>query len=253
MDLGTVEVVLVRPSRPGNVASACRAMKNMGLRRLCLVGVEPGFVAGEARKLAYGAWDVLDAARFAAGLPDAVARAAFVAGTSGQATGDAVGPRELAREAARRPGPTALVFGPEASGLTSEELGMCHARVHIPADPEHPSLNLAQAVLILAYEMRLASGAVRPWAPPVAATAGEQEDMLGELRQGLLGIGYLNPENPEAVLGELRRLLARASPTPREVTLLRGLARQLRWAATALAASRRAGGHSAGGVPGDHD
>jgi tRNA (cytidine32/uridine32-2'-O)-methyltransferase len=239
MDLGTVDVVLVRPSRPANVAAACRAMKNMGLRRLCLVGVEPGFVAGEARNLAYGAWDVLDAARFAGGLPEAVAPAAFVAGTSERPTAYAVTPRRLARLAARRGGPVALVFGPEASGLTVDELGLCHARVRIPADPGHPSLNLAQAVLILAYELRLAAGLAAPAPPAAPATSGDQEEMLDELRQGLLGIGYLNRENPEAVLGELRRLLARAAPTVREVTLLRGLARQIRWAAATLAASRR--------------
>jgi TrmH family RNA methyltransferase len=238
MDLGSVDVVLVRPSRPANVAAACRAMKNMGLRSLWLVGVEPGFVAGEARNLAYGAWDVLDGARYAASLREATAGAAFVAGTSGRSAAGVVAPRSLALEAADRSGRLALVFGPEASGLTNDELALCHARVHIPSDPAHPSLNLAQAVLLLAYELRLALAApAAPSAEP-RATAGDQEAMLDEMREGLVGIGYLSRENPDAILAELRRLGARAALTGREVTLLRGLARQLRWAGTRIATPR---------------
>jgi tRNA (cytidine32/uridine32-2'-O)-methyltransferase len=240
MDLGSVDVVLVRPSRAANVAAACRAMKNMGLRGLWLVGVEPGFVGGEARNLAYGAWDVLDGARRAGRLEEATAGATFVAGTSGRSDGPSLTPRELAAQAAGRAagGRLAVVFGPEATGLTNEELALCHAQVHIPSDPAHPSLNLAQAVLVVAYELRLAlTGST---APPEEerATAGELEAMLGELREGLLAIGYLSRENPGAILAELRRLAARAAPTTREVTLLRGLARQLRWAGSRIAATK---------------
>src|SRR5580765_5236929 len=124
MDLGRVDVVLVRPARAANVAAACRALKNMGLGSLALVGAPAGLDQPEARALAYGAWDVLDAA-----VPAALLRG----------------------------GRLALVFGPEASGLTDEELAQCHLRVHIPTDPAHPSLNLAQAVLVVAYELRLAA------------------------------------------------------------------------------------------------
>jgi TrmH family RNA methyltransferase len=240
MELGSVDVVLVRPSRPANVAAACRAMKNMGLRALWLVGVEQGFMDGEARNLAYGAWDVLDGARRAASLRQATAAATFVAGTSGRPAAGVETPRALAQKAAAvaAAGRLALVFGPEASGLTNDELALCHARVHIPSDPAHPSLNLAQAVLVLAYELRLALLPPPAASPAAPATAGEQEAMLDELREGLLGIGYLGRENPDGILAELRRLAARAAPTAREVTLLRGLARQLRWAAERIAASR---------------
>jgi tRNA C32,U32 (ribose-2'-O)-methylase TrmJ len=131
------------------------------------------------------------------------------------------------------------VFGPEASGLRTDELDLCHARVHIPADPAHPSLNLAQAVLLLAYEMRLAA-APPPTDDPPPAPAGELERALDELRQGLLAIGYLHAENPGAILAELRRMLARAGPTAREVTLLRGLARQVLWAGSRIAADQAA-------------
>jgi tRNA (cytidine32/uridine32-2'-O)-methyltransferase len=240
MDLGSVDVVLVRPSRPANVASACRAMKNMGLNALWLVGVEPGFVSGEARNLAYGAWDVLEGARYAAGLREASAAAALVVGTSGRGDAGFLTPRALAAQAPLQGsgGRMAVVFGPEATGLASDELALCHAQVHIPSDPAHPSLNLAQAVLVVAYELRLALVGSPPPRLPERATAGELEAMLDELREGLLGIGYLGRENPDAILAELRRLAARAAPTAREVTLLRGLARQLRWAGGRIAATR---------------
>jgi TrmH family RNA methyltransferase len=238
-DPARVEVVLVRPARPANVAAACRAMKNMALRRLRIVGSPAGLVTSEARNLAYGAWDVLDAAMPAATLLDAVGESTFVVGTTGRAGPGTWTPRRLAAEASSRMrgGTMSLVFGPEASGLTNEELALCHRRVHIPTSVEHSSLNLAQAVLILAYELHVTAKSSEPLAETAAlpaegppATTGELEHAVQELKAGLLEVGYLNPGNPEAVLGELRDLLARAAPTPREVTLVRGVARQVAWA-----------------------
>ena len=232
-----VDFVLVRPARAANVAAACRALANMGWRRLRLVAPLPDLADPAARALAYGAWDLLDGAEVCASLAEAVADAEWVVGTSGKSQPGALEPRAFARRlagGARRR--VALVFGPEASGLTRSELNLCHTLVHIPAAPEHPSLNLAQAVLILAYETFLAlaaphaepAPAARAEAPP--ASAGELEDVLRQLREALLEAGFLDPHNPEAILAELRRLLARAAPTPRELLLLRGLVRQVGWA-----------------------
>lgn len=231
-ELDRVDIVLVRPARGANVAAACRALKNMGVRRLTVVEPAGDIEAPEARALAYGAWDVLEERRTVGTLADAVAGAHVVVGTSGKEGEAAVSPRELPPIWAERGGGRlAVVFGPEASGLRSEELALCHARVRIPTDPAQPSLNLAQAVLIVAYELRLASLAGSyPVERPAAASAGELEAALGDLRAGLLAIGYLNPDNPDALLAELRTWLARAGPTSREVTLLRGMARQIRWA-----------------------
>ena len=245
MDLGRVDVVLVRPSRAANVAAACRALKNMGLRSLAIVEPPAGLDQPEARALAYGAWDVLDGAVPRATLREAVAGAVTVAGTSGRAHPQAWTPRRLAREAEARAGNgrLALVFGPEASGLTDEELAQCHVRVHIPTDPAHPSLNLAQAVLLVAYELRLAALEEDPGRVPAAAesaTAGEVESALDDLRGALLGIGYLSPDNPDKILAEWRALFARSGLSPREVSLLRGLARQVLWAAGQIA--RTSGG-----------
>jgi tRNA (cytidine32/uridine32-2'-O)-methyltransferase len=236
-----VDVILVRSSRAANVAAACRAMKNMGLQRLTLVDPPAELATEPARALAYGAWDVLDGARRASSLREAVAGCAVVAGTSGRAR-EAISPRQLATEASplSRGGRLGLVFGPEASGLTDEELALCHLRVRIPTDPAHPSLNLAQAVLLLAYEIHLSALAGERESPrEAAAQAGDLEAVLDHLREGLLGIGYLNPGNPGAVLSELRVLFWRAQPTARELSLLRGLARQVAWAGSEIA---RAGG-----------
>lgn len=235
MDLSLVEIVLVRPSRPANVAAACRAMKNMGLRALWIVEPPEGLDAHEARSLAYGAWDVLDGARRGSSLLEAVAASVAVVGTTGREAPGAFSPRRLAAEADTLAGggPLSLVFGPESSGLTRAEMDLCHALVHVPTDPAQPSLNLAQAVLLLAYEMRLASLA-RPAPssgdPEGRAPAGDMEQAMIDLRAALLEVGYLDPASPDHVLTELRRLIARAGPSPREVVLLRGLARQVSWA-----------------------
>jgi TrmH family RNA methyltransferase len=231
MDPSRVDVVLVRAARPVNVAAACRAMKNMGIGRLRLVDPPAGLDRPEVRGVAYGAWDVLDGASVHPTLREAVAASTFVAGTTGRADPSAWTPRQLAEDGGLRAGAgrVSLVFGPEASGLRTDELELCPVRVHIPADAAQPSLNLAQAVLLLAYEIRLsASPAGEPEEP--RASAGELESALDDLRAALLEVGFLNPANPEAILAELRALAARARPTPREVTLLRGLARQIGWA-----------------------
>ena len=235
VDLARVEIVLVRPRRPANVAAACRAMKNMGLRRLWLVEPGPGLDDPEARALAYGAWDVLDGARRASSLLEAVSSSVGVVGTSGREVPGVRTPRELAAQAGTLAGsgPLSLVFGPEASGLTRSELDLCHSLVHVPTDPAQPSLNLAQAVLLLAYEMRLAA---LPGSPPRGgerggrAPARELEQALSDLKGALLEIGYLDPASPDRVLTELRRMVSRARPTSRELVLLRGLARQVAWA-----------------------
>ena len=231
MNPALCDVVLVRPSRPANVAAACRAMKNMGLGALWLVEPPEGIRSREARSLAYGAWDVLDDAAVAASLREAASACTFVVATTGRPTPGEWSPRRLAHESGRRAGGgrMAVVFGPEASGLTNDEIGLCHVSVRIPANREQPSLNLAQAVLLIGYELLLSEQG-RTDEVDMACPAGELEACLDDLRLALLEIGFLNPGNPELLLAELRRMLARSRPTPREVALLRGIARQASWA-----------------------
>jgi tRNA/rRNA methyltransferase len=238
------DVVLVRPLRAGNVGAACRAMKNMGLRGLRLVSPLPDLQGEECRSQAWQAWDILEGARESGSLAEAVATHTLVVGTSGKAA-DAWSPRQLALEGADRAGGgrVALVFGPESTGLTRGELALCHVVVRIPSDPGQPSLNLSQAVLIVAYEVFLSAAEAREHSPGTPRPeTGEVEEALTALREGLLGIGYLAPHNPGPILSELRSLLVRAALTPRELTLLRGMARQILWAAREIARAREGKG-----------
>jgi TrmH family RNA methyltransferase len=234
MDPARAVFVLVRPSRAANVAAACRAMKNMGARNLRLVDPPGDLDEREARSLAYGAWDVLDGAERFATLREAVADRALVAATSGRGLPAALSPRRFAERAAAA-GPLAVVFGPEASGLKSDELALCEATIRIPTDAAQPSLNLAQAVLVIAYELFLAAQAPAAATAPARAAAGEVNVAISELGDALAAVGYLNPQNPAAILTELAALIRRAAPTAREVALLRGVARQVLWAARRVA------------------
>jgi tRNA (cytidine32/uridine32-2'-O)-methyltransferase len=183
---------------------------------------------------------VLDGIRYFAALRDAVAGCTLVAGTSGRPAPDATTPRDLALGALARAGDgrVAVVFGPEADGLRNDELALCHLRVHIPTDAAQHSLNLAQAVLLVAYELRVAALAHVP-SPAEArlapAPVGDLERALDQVKEALLAIGYLNPANPDAILSELRQLLCRSRPTARECTLLSGIARQILWSARRVA------------------
>ncbi len=239
----SVSIVLVRPARAENVGAACRALKNMGFARLSLVEPAPPSEERATRNSAYGAWDILDSASRFESLREAVAGVHCVIGTSGRlmagrsidvrALGAAVGDR--GRSGQR----TALVFGPESSGLTGAELDVCHWTIHIPSDPAQPSLNLAQAVLLVCWEIRrsLLDAAITQDSDrdtTDSAMSGEVEACLDDVRDSLLAVGYLNPQNPELILAEIRRLLARARPTRRELSLLRGMARQARWAGRLL-------------------
>jgi TrmH family RNA methyltransferase len=206
----------------------------MGAHDLRLVDPPPELQEREARALAYGAWDMLDgAARFAT-LGKAVADCALVAATSARDLPGALAPRQFA-EGSLSAGPVAIVFGPEATGLRNDELALCEATIRIPVDPAQPSLNLAQAVLIVAYEVFLAAEGPAPAPPVPRAPAGEVNAALDDLAVALEAVGYLNPQNPAAILAELAALIRRGAPTAREVALLRGVARQVLWAARRVA------------------
>ncbi|MCM2256413.1 MAG: RNA methyltransferase [Vicinamibacteria bacterium] len=229
MERRDVDVVLVRPARSANVGGACRALKNMGFGAPILVA-PAGLDRGEAARVAWGAEDLVAAAREVGTLEDAVAGVQFVAATSGRAA-ETWTPRQLAAHLASRGGRAALVFGPEADGLGKGERRRADVVVRIPTADEQSSLNLAQAVLLLTWELRLALADAPP-APAAAAAAapGELHAALGELAAALAAIGFVDPARPGSVLAELRHLLARAEPGAREIVLLRGLARQMRWA-----------------------
>jgi tRNA/rRNA methyltransferase len=242
MSLTHCRVVLVRPHYPGNLGATARVMRNLGLTDLVLVDPVASVNDLEARRMATHGLAVLDAARVVPGLGDALADCVFALATSGLAAGVVretfVGtPEEKlpALLAAMEGGPVALVFGPEPHGLSNAEITRCHGLVHVPVAAESPALNLAQAVAICCYELRkqhdrlatTRSGARTT--PTEIASFADQERMFAHLREALEAVGYLFGTRADSLMHAVRHLIGRANPTPQEVKLLHGLARQLLW------------------------
>jgi tRNA/rRNA methyltransferase len=227
--LGRVAIVLVEPREPGNIGAAARAMANMGLSRLVLVRAAP-HLGPDAFRLALAARPILEAAVVADDLEQALSGFGLVAGTTRRSGS---GRRELAAEllAAAAGNDVAILFGREDSGLTNEELQFCQRLVTIPSSEGFGSINLAQSVLLVAYELFLA--AARGDAPdaraPRRASTAELEGLFGQMERVLLEIGYLHPGNPARMMRVFRRLLGRAGPDGREVRALRGIFRQVAW------------------------
>jgi TrmH family RNA methyltransferase len=226
--LPQVDVVLVRPESPANVGAVARVVRNGGLRGLRLV--EPGdWRTVECWRTAWGAQDVLEQARVSADLSAAVSDAGCVVAFSGRRDAGValLDVREAAEEvAALQEDETAcLVFGPETSGLSLDEIALCGRRAVIPAHPAQPSLNLSHAVMVAAYEVFRASS--RPMDRPRRATQAEKEGLLERLRSGLLRIGALPEVNTDSYFREWRALVDRADLTPKEVRLLEHMARRM--------------------------
>lgn len=230
--LSRIRVVLVGTTHPGNIGSAARAMKTMGLSDLILV--EPRqFPSAEATALAAGADDVLAAARVLPRLEDALSDCVWAVGTSARRRGYSVpvlDPAPAARDLFDRAhqGPVALVFGRESSGLTNEELDCCNALVQIPANPEFSSLNLSAAVQVLAYSCRIAalerqSEPVPEYDPDPPATQAELEALFDHYLRALIRIEFLDPDKPRHLMRRLRHLYLRAGLSASEVRILRGI------------------------------
>jgi tRNA (cytidine32/uridine32-2'-O)-methyltransferase len=241
---GGVRVVLVGTQHPGNIGSAARALKTMGLSDLVLVAPER-FPDREANALAAGADDVLEAARVCTTLAEALGDCRLVLATTARRRSvpmPELSPSEAAQRivAGQREGAdVALVFGRERTGLENEELQLCHAAVRIPANPDYSSLNLAAAVQVLAYEWRVAAlgaglldagrrePAHDPGPAPDAddrpASHAEMESFFAHLGTFLDAIDFHKGKAPDVVTQRLRRLFLRAQPDPRELRILRGI------------------------------
>jgi tRNA (cytidine32/uridine32-2'-O)-methyltransferase len=233
-----LRIVLVGTQHPGNIGSAARAMKTMGLSRLMLVAPER-FPDRDAYALAAGANDLLDVAELHPTLASAVADCQWVvASTARRRTVPMpeLSPREGAQQmlAAQARGQVALVFGRERTGLENDELQLCHAAICIPANPDYSSLNLAAAVQVLCYELRVAALAHAPAAAHSALVApadpddapashGEMESFFAHLGGLLDDLDFHKGKAPEMVTQRLRRLFLRAQPDPRELRILRGI------------------------------
>lgn len=224
--------VLVETSHPGNIGSAARAIATMGFGRLYLVRPH-AFPHAEATALAAGADHVLAAATVCTTLDEAVADCPRVYATSARGRSlawPACDARSAAAEAVALTGSPAFVFGRERSGLTNRELDRCQAMLAIPTGSGYGSLNLAQAVQIVAYELRMAHGSAVPEAMARADDEplpdhAELERFYAHLQETLVDIGFLDPTNPRQLLRRLRRFFARAQPTRIELNIFRGILR----------------------------
>lgn len=235
---GRLRFVLVETSRAGNIGSAARAMKTMGFSELVLVNPrDPQAVQDpEAIALASGATDVLASARIVGSLEEALAGCNFSVALSARLrefSPPLFEPRALAQQLAADTGlRAALVFGNERFGLSNEQVEKCSALVTVPANPEYSSLNLSQAVQVLAYECRMAGISDAPVQPAIGfrgepAGAEQIEGMFRHLEQALVEIEFLDPQNPKKLMPRLRRLFARSGLEVEEVNILRGIATQL--------------------------
>jgi len=233
--LKNIRFVLCETAHPGNIGAAARAMKTMGLSQLALVAPKR-FPDPQAEWLAVGAADLLRGARVYANLDEALTGSAFTVACTARPREVAV-PMVAAREAAERIVEIArsqsvtLVFGNEKYGLTAAEVGKCQLLATIPADPKFSSLNVAAAVQVLAYELRIAAlGATvrnRSGKPPEHATFEEIERFYEHLEKSLLAAGFLNPRNPKKLMARLRRLFGRTQLEKEEVNILRGVVKTL--------------------------
>nr|WP_254217446.1 RNA methyltransferase [Burkholderia multivorans] len=233
--------VLVEPSHPGNVGAAARALKTMGFSRLVLVAPRVPHVQSdpEAVAMASGADDVLASAHVVSTLGDALSGVHWSIALTARTR--EYGPPRLAPRAAAahactqvESGDIALVFGNERTGLANEHVEQCSALAHIPANPAYSSLNLAQAVQVLAYELRVAflEQASEPAQQPAADTgtlaqSDEIERMYLHLENALIALDFLDPRNPKKLMPRLRRLFARTGLEREEVNILRGIAKHI--------------------------
>ncbi|MGK0673728.1 MAG: RNA methyltransferase [Halothiobacillaceae bacterium] len=228
-----IRIVLVGTTHPGNIGSTARAMKTMGFARLILVAPKAS-IDTEAQAMASGAVDVLQSAQIVQSLDEALVGCHWVVGASARlrdAPHEVLTVRQAAEQAARELAQAgcemALVFGREHAGLTNAELGRCHAHMIIPANPVYSSLNLAQAVQVVAYELRHALVGDDDTPPtverPAPAPHHAVENLLAHWQTTLEGLGFLDPANPRHLMQKLRHLLQRARVTPNEVDILRGM------------------------------
>ncbi|HPQ94850.1 MAG: RNA methyltransferase [Thiothrix sp.] len=234
--LEQLAIVMVHTSHPGNIGSAARAMKTMGLHDLRLV-CPTRFNSPETRALASGADDILEQAQHFDTLPAALADRQRVIGTSARAERSLRWPQMNARQCGEfvvsqsPPQKTAIVFGRERTGLTNKELEYCQSLVHIPMAFDFFSLNIAAAIQIVCYECMMSARTQIPAeagpAPDTrqepAATTENLESFYQHLEQALIDVRYLDPDNPRLLMRRLRRLFGRTLLSQSEINILRGM------------------------------
>ena len=229
--LNTVKVVLVGTTHPGNIGAAARAIKNMGIYNLALVKPKE-FPSDIAIYRSKAAKDILENAEIYESLEDAIAGCKLIVGTSARARSvpwPVFNPRDAAEEMLKisKQGNVAIVFGREDRGLTNDELGLCNFHVHIPSDPKYSSLNLSQAVQILAYEIRLAYSRDEvisevKWDVDLANNE-QTERLIDHMEELMQDVEFYDVENPRKLLLRVRRFFKRSKIDVMEANIFRGL------------------------------
>lgn len=234
-----IRIVLVNPSHPGNIGAAARAMKTMGFSDLVLV--EPKrYPAAEAGILAAGADDILANAKVVATLNEAISDCTLVVGTSARNRSlpwPLVNPIQAAEIILREPGQVAILFGREDKGLKNEELQRCHYHLQIPANPEYSSLNIAAAVQVITYQLRMSYQNFQSTSTEVLslgyddkiADDSAMELFFQHLDETLHQLDFLTPKNPNRIMPRLRRLFHRAKPDMTEINIMRGILSKVQW------------------------
>jgi tRNA/rRNA methyltransferase len=231
--LDNIAIILSGTRNPGNIGSVARAMHNMGLTDLRLSAPQCA-LNEESDRLARSGRDILERARRFQSLESATNGIHLMVGTTGKSGGNrsqchtprALAPRILAHACDQKVG---ILFGPEDTGLVDEELLKCQMLIRIPTDPDARSINLAQAVMITAYELYFAHLEHEPARVAKLASIEQVEAMFDQLEKALLAIGFLQPQNARHMMFAIRRMLGRAGLEPQDVGILRGIARQIHW------------------------
>ena len=232
MNLDSISILLVRPKFHENIGSVARAMKNMGLSRLIVVnGCSP--LHPNAYKLSSGAEDILERAEEFFTLREAISEMGCVVGTTsrgGKERHPLLKPETLAKKLIplSLKNSIGLAFGSEKEGLTSDELFLCHLYVRIPSMESFPSLNLAQAVMVVCYELFQASLEI-PKQLILLAQAEQLERMFEHMEKTLIQIGFLDSNHPKRIIRVLRKLFGRSQMDDREVQILQGIWSQMDW------------------------
>jgi len=229
-----ITIVLNKPKYPGNVGSVARCAKNMGIEKIMVVG-NRNLDEEEMKMMAtHVAADIVDNIRYFDYLDETLAGFHYIVGTTsrrGNARGPVVSPREMAERLPdiSQENEVALLFGPEDTGLSNDELRFCHLVVAIPASSRFKSINLSHAMMILCYEIFVSRAEPMEKFTPRLATSAELEGMYDQAKELLTKIDFLNPQNPDYSVMHIRRLLSRTKLLSREVKILRGICRQIEW------------------------
>jgi len=233
VNLGHIAIILVQPQIPENIGAVARAMNNMGLSRLVLVDPKNCDLSRVLKPATGTSVDIIQEMDVHENLKEALGFFQYVVGTTariGSHRPAMTQPRRLAQDfiSISQNNMIAILFGPEDRGLSNDQLRYCHTIATIPT-AHFSSLNLAQAVMIICYEILLAGQKTEPRSVPRLANKFELEGMYEHLGDVLMKIGFLNPQNPEQWMLNVRRFLSRLSLRAGEVQLIRGICRQINW------------------------